>query len=56
MFTNCSPNSVLLEECNIKCDLLCFVYLTIRFLLHSKICNRLINITQIFIFSLFNTK
>lgn len=56
MFTNCSPNFVLLEGCNIKCDLLCFVYLTIRFLLCSKSCNRLINIIQIFIFSLLNTK
>lgn len=56
MFTNCSPNFVLLEGCNTECDLLCFVYLTIRFLLCSKSCNRLINIIQIFIVSLLNTK
>ena len=44
----------MLEGYNIKCDLLCILYLTIRFLLSSEVCNRLIK--QIFIFSLLNTK
>lgn len=43
-----------LERYHIKCDLLCILYLTIRFLLGSEVCNRLIK--QIFIFLLLNTK